>query len=84
NARSVDRSCSAWRFGLPRRRDQCTGRGAHKPVADQRTHYHYVDRVHVEALHQGTVSLDELPSTIEKYATRDLTALKIMVDPTGG
>ena len=41
-------------------------------------------RLQVEALHQGTVSLDELPSTIEKYATRDLTALKIMVDPTGG
>lgn len=41
-------------------------------------------RLRVEALHQGTVSLDELPATIERLATRELTALKVLVDPTAG
>ena len=41
-------------------------------------------RLDVEPLHQGTVSLDELPSTIDQLANRELTALKILVDPTAG
>lgn len=41
-------------------------------------------RLQVEALHQGTISLDELPSAIEQLATRELTALKILVDPAAG
>ncbi len=41
-------------------------------------------RIQVEALHQGTIALDELPATIEQLATRELAALKILVDPTAG
>ena len=41
-------------------------------------------RLNVDPLHQGTVTLDELPGTVEQMASRELTALKVLVDPTGG
>jgi (R,R)-butanediol dehydrogenase / meso-butanediol dehydrogenase / diacetyl reductase len=41
-------------------------------------------RIAAEALHDGTVTLDELGATIEDLAHRRLDAVKILVDPTGG
>ena len=41
-------------------------------------------RLGVEPLHQATVDLDGLPATIEALASRELDALKVLVDPTAG
>lgn len=41
-------------------------------------------RIQVEPLHQATVSLGELPATVEQLASRELPALKVLVDPTTG
>ncbi|MGH1489144.1 MAG: zinc-dependent alcohol dehydrogenase [Acidimicrobiales bacterium] len=41
-------------------------------------------RLDATALHEGTIGLDELPATIESMANREITALKILVDSSGG
>ncbi|MYA82105.1 MAG: zinc-binding dehydrogenase [Acidimicrobiales bacterium] len=41
-------------------------------------------RISVAPLVQGTVTLDELPQTIDDLATRRNTSIKLLVDPTAG
>lgn len=41
-------------------------------------------RLDVEPLHEATVDLDALPATVEALASRELTALKVLVDPSAG
>lgn len=41
-------------------------------------------RLRVSELHDATVTLDELGSTIEDLASRRLDAVKVLVDPTAG
>jgi (R,R)-butanediol dehydrogenase/meso-butanediol dehydrogenase/diacetyl reductase len=41
-------------------------------------------RISVAPLVQGTLTLDELPQTIDDLATRRNTAIKLLVDPTAG
>ena len=41
-------------------------------------------RISVAPLVKGTVTLDELPRTIDDLATKRNTAIKLLVDPTAG
>ena len=41
-------------------------------------------RLNVKALHDGTITLDQLGSTIDDLAERRVTSVKILVDPTAG
>ena len=41
-------------------------------------------RLNVKALHDATITLDQLGSTIDDLAERRVTSVKILVDPTAG
>jgi threonine dehydrogenase-like Zn-dependent dehydrogenase len=41
-------------------------------------------RLDVKGLHDATVTLDDLGETIDALATRRMTAVKVLVDPTAG
>lgn len=41
-------------------------------------------RIRVKPLHDATVSLDDLPATIERLADAPSSAVKVLVDPTAG
>lgn len=41
-------------------------------------------RLDATAMHEGTITLDELPETVEKMANREITALKLLVDSSAG
>ncbi|MFT7598149.1 MAG: (R,R)-butanediol dehydrogenase/meso-butanediol dehydrogenase/diacetyl reductase [Acidimicrobiales bacterium] len=40
-------------------------------------------RLKADALHEATITLDDLPATIEAMANKEQTALKVLVDPSG-
>jgi (R,R)-butanediol dehydrogenase/meso-butanediol dehydrogenase/diacetyl reductase len=41
-------------------------------------------RLDVAPLHEGTITLDDLPATVDDLANKRTDAVKILVDPTAG